>query len=94
MRMMNLDNIVGIVAGIFTSISLLPQLIKMIRQKKATDISLKMLLTLLAGLALWVWYGIMKMDWPIIITNCFSVVVNVLILLFRWRYKNNSADDK
>jgi MtN3 and saliva related transmembrane protein len=82
-----LESIVGIGAGVFTSISLLPQLFKMIKEKKATDISIVMLVTLLTGLAFWIWYGILKKDWPIIITNSFSLIVNVLIIALRQFYK-------
>ena len=79
--------IIGIVAGICTAISLLPQLIKIIKDKKAEDISWFMLFILLAGLAGWIWYGIEKNDYPIIITNAFSFIVNVLIIGFTARYK-------
>jgi MtN3 and saliva related transmembrane protein len=73
-------------AGICTALSLLPQLLKMIRHKKATDIALPMLLILLVGLVLWIWYGILKKDWPIILTNSVSLAINVLIIGFRWYY--------
>ncbi len=81
--MPNLESIVGIVAGTLTSVSLLPQLIKMIKEKKATDISVVMLVTLLSGLCCWIWYGILKQDWPIIITNGFSLLLNIVILVLR-----------
>jgi len=79
--------LIGIIAGICTGISLLPQLIKIIREKKADDISWFMLFILLGGLAGWVWYGILKEDYPIIITNLFSFLVNVGIIFFSLRYK-------
>ena len=79
--------LIGIIAGICTGISLLPQLIKIIREKKADDISWVMLFILLAGLAGWVWYGILKEDYPIIITNSFSFMVNVAIIFFTVRFQ-------
>jgi len=79
--------LIGIIAGICTGISLLPQLIKIIKDKKADDISWVMLIVLLAGLAGWVWYGILKEDYPIIITNSFSFLVNVAIIFFIVRYR-------
>lgn len=81
------ETVVGIAAGVLTGISLLPQLVKMIREQKATDISVPMLLILLSGLALWVWYGILKKDIPIIATNGFSIVVNLVILVLRRHYR-------
>ena len=85
--MANIATYIGIGAGTLTAISLLPQLIKILREKKADDISYGMLFTLLAGLAGWVVYGILKEDYPIIITNSFSLAVNSLITFFSIKYK-------
>ncbi|WP_046369799.1 SemiSWEET family sugar transporter [Flavihumibacter petaseus] len=85
--MANLPLYVGIGSGICTGISLLPQLIKLIREKKADDLSCGMLVLLLAGLGGWIWYGVLKSDWPIIITNAFSAIVNMLIIAFSLQYK-------
>jgi MtN3 and saliva related transmembrane protein len=85
--MLDVKSIVGIAAGVCTGASMLPQLVKMFKEQKATDISLPMLIILLAGLGLWIWYGIMKKDWPVIITNSFSLLVNVLIILLRGYFK-------
>jgi MtN3 and saliva related transmembrane protein len=81
---------IGIVAGALTSISLLPQLIKIIREKKADGVSLGMFIVLLIGIGGWIWYGIEKQDYPIIITNGFSFTVNLLILIFSLKYKAKS----
>lgn len=81
--------IVGIAAGIFTGTSMLPQLIKMFKEKKASQVSVFMLLILITGLSLWVWYGFLKEDWPIIVTNLFSLVVNLTMIFLRYKYRNN-----
>ena len=87
----SLTNYIGIGAGIFTGISMLPQLIKIIREKKAENISFFMLVILMLGLAGWVWYGARKQDLPIIFTNAFSFVVNALVVLFSFRYKKSTG---
>jgi MtN3 and saliva related transmembrane protein len=79
--------LIGIAAGICTAISLLPQLIKIIREKEARDISLFYLVILLAGLSLWIWYGILRDDLPIIATNVISMVLNVAIIVMGIKYK-------
>lgn len=79
---------IGIAAGVLTGISMLPQLIKIIREKKTEDISFLMLFVLLAGVAAWVCYGILKKDYPIIVTNSFSFVVNSLVIFFSFKYRN------
>ncbi len=84
-------NYIGTAAGVFTAASLLPQLIKIIKEKEAENISFAMLFILFAGLSLWIWYGIMRDDWPIIITNAFSLLFNALIIFFSIRYKKEFA---
>ena len=81
---------VGIGAGICTGISLLPQLIKIIKEKKADAISWGMLIILLTGLGGWIWYGLLKSDLPIILTNCFSFLINTLIIIFSIRYRKKT----
>ena len=65
---------------------MLPQLIKILKEKKAEDVSIVMLLVLIAGLALWVVYGFMREDWPLIITNSFSVLLNIVVLICRIKF--------
>lgn len=85
----DLTEFVGVTAGICTAISLLPQLVKMVKNKKAEDISLFYLVILLIGLSLWVWYGVLRSDVPIIATNCFSLLLNITILVLGVKYKRN-----
>ena len=85
--MAELTTMIGIGAGVCTGISLLPQLIKIIKEKKANDLSLFYLLILFAGLALWIWYGIRKTDVPIVATNAVSLTINVVIIILSARYK-------
>lgn len=83
---MNWTEVVGISAGILTASSLIPQIVKTIKEKKAKDISIIMLLVLMTGVALWVVYGIMREDFPIIVTNSFSLLMNFVTLFLRFKY--------
>ena len=83
---MNLTQIVGIVAGVLTAISMLPQLIKIIKERKAEDVSITMLLVLMAGLATWIAYGLLRKDMPIIFTNSFSLLVSITTAILRVKY--------
>lgn len=85
--MNSIEIYIGIAAGIITAISLLPQLAKVIREKKAENISVIYLLTLMTGLSLWIWYGILREDLPIIFTNGFSVLVNIILMVLVIKYK-------
>ena len=84
---MNSVQVIGIIAGGCTSISMLPQLIKTIKEKKDGDISYFMLVILLTGIGLWIWYGLLKEDYPIIITNAISFLLNSLIIFFNLYYR-------
>ncbi|AKK73273.1 MtN3 and saliva related transmembrane protein [Chryseobacterium gallinarum] len=74
------ENVLGIIAGVLTSVSMIPQLVKVIKEKNVEDISLLMLLVLISGLSLWVWYGFVKDELPIILSNSFAVLVNLSLL--------------
>jgi len=84
---MQTATIIGLSASVCTGTSMLPQLIKIIKEKKADDISFIMLGILAAGLALWVAYGFMHKDHIIIASNGFSFLIAVLIILFSIKYK-------
>lgn len=77
---------VGIGAGILTAVSMLPQLIKTFKEKKVQNLSLVMILTVMSGIGCWVWYGFLRNDLPIIFTNCFSFLLNTILLFFRFKY--------
>lgn len=81
------ENILGLVAGGITSVAMLPQLIKVLKEKDVEDISLLMILFLITGLSLWVWYGFIKDELPIILSNAFAVLVNIFLLIFYFRYR-------
>jgi MtN3 and saliva related transmembrane protein len=83
----NFINVIGIVAGILTSISLLPQLIKIIKNKKSEDVSVPMLIILFCGVGLWIYYGFLREDLPIIATNISSLLLNTSIIILSIKYK-------
>ena len=86
---MDIKNIIGISAGILTAVSLIPQIVKIIRQKKSGNISGIMPFVLLAGNGLWVWYGILLSALPITATNAFSVICDILLIYLGFRYRQN-----
>lgn len=87
---MEIEQLIGYTAGIFTTIAVLPQLIKSWRTKEMLDVSLLMFSILILGVGFWTVYGIIKNDLPIIIFNGISFLLNVsmLALLLLNRAKN------
>jgi MtN3 and saliva related transmembrane protein len=86
----NTTEVVGLIAGICTAVSLLPQLVKLIKTKKAEDLSLFYLVILLVGLSLWIWYGVLRDDMPIILTNSFSLLLNIVIIIIGIKFKRKN----
>ena len=79
--------LIGIGASTFTAIASVPQLLKLIKEKKADNISTLMYGVLLTGLVLWIIYGIFKEDWILIISNAFSLLINSTVLILALVYK-------
>ena len=89
---MDFTTIVGLVASIFTATSLLPQLFKIIKEKKTEGVSLWMMLVLCTGLGCWVYYGFLQEDWIIIGSNFFSLLVTLSTGILTIIYKPKSGN--
>lgn len=84
---MNWTTAIGLIAAAFTTLSFLPQAIKTIKMKEAKDISIIMYICMMVGLALWLTYGILLSNLPIIVANSVSLGFSVLILGLKIKYK-------
>jgi MtN3 and saliva related transmembrane protein len=78
--------IVGLAAGVCTSAAAIPQIVTTVKTKQAKDISPVMFAVLLAGNCLWVYYGVAKSDLPIILTNLVTVVLDITMLVLKYKY--------
>lgn len=88
---MDFNTVIGVIASVLTGSALVPQLVKLIQEKKPGDISFVMLIILFSGLAFWTYYGILKEDWIIIVSNSFSLIVNACIVTMSYVYKKQKA---
>jgi len=80
--------IIGLAAGFCTTLAFLPQALKTWRSKSAKDLSLGMYLIFCTGVALWLTYGILISDLPIIITNLVTLILALSILYFKLTFKD------
>jgi len=80
--------IVGLMAGFCTTAAFLPQAIKTWKSKSAKDLSLGMYSIFCTGVILWLTYGILIGDIPIIITNAVTMVLAFSILYFKLSFKD------
>jgi MtN3 and saliva related transmembrane protein len=80
-------NILGLVAGSLTTLSFIPQVIKIWRSKHARDISSGMFSIFSLGVLLWLIYGIQIESLPVIIANALTLGLSLVILAFKIKYK-------
>lgn len=78
--------ILGLAAGFMTTASFLPQAVKVWRSKSTKDVSLGMFLMMCLGVFLWLVYGVMKGDMPIIAANSITLGLALSILVCKIKY--------
>ncbi len=83
---MSLITLLGLVAAICTTLSFLPQALKIIRTKETGGISLMMYVLLECGLFLWLVYGILIKNFPIIVANGFALLFSSIVLILKIKY--------
>ena len=79
--------IVGTIAGVIIVICLIPQLLSIIKNRSAKDISIESYLLLLTGQLLWGIYGVLKWDIQLIASNIVSCVITLNIIILGCYYK-------
>jgi len=72
-------NELGYVAGMVTVASFLPQVVRAWRTRQTRDLSLASLALLITAGSMWILYGALSRDWPVVATN--SGMVGLLVLL-------------
>ena len=78
-------DLVGLAAGTLTTISFVPQVVRIVRTRSAHDISWWMFGIFSVGVALWLWYGIMLGALPVILSNVVTLTLATAILWLKWR---------
>ena len=78
--------IIGLVAAFCSSMAFLPQVIHTIRTRSTHDISLRMYSLYSFGIFMWLVYGVVLGDLPIILSNTFTLLFAVTILSLKLRY--------
>jgi MtN3 and saliva related transmembrane protein len=80
---MSIVSVIGIAAAICTTVSFIPQVLKTIKTGQTKDISLSMYLIFTTGIALWLIYGIMIGDLPIIMANTVTVFLTSIVVVMK-----------
>jgi MtN3 and saliva related transmembrane protein len=77
---------IGVIAMICSTSSFVPQLIKLMRERTAEAVSIRMYLLTVAAFALWTAYGWLLSSVPLIASNLISLGLSAAILVLKLRY--------
>jgi MtN3 and saliva related transmembrane protein len=75
----------GTLAAAFSMGSFIPQAVKVIRERDAGAVSLRMYVVTVIGFALWTGYGVLVRSLPLIGSNLISLALSGLILVLKLR---------
>ena len=76
---MNMQNL-GLIAGVLTTAAWLPQIARTWRSQSADDLSWPYLVVFSSGVTLWLLYGVLSNDVPVLAANAVTIVLVGLLL--------------
>ena len=85
---------VGLIATGISIISVMPQVYQVIRTDSTKDISIYSTLLMIVMSALWIWYGVLIMNWPVILTDVGVVLQEFVILAYKIKHLYFSNNDQ
>ena len=88
--MTDLD-ILGLAASVFTTSSQIPQVIRTYKTRDVSGISLSTYVIITIGLLLWLTYGIIKNDLPLIVANSTMVILTIAIAIMKIAFEKKPA---
>lgn len=77
---------IGLVAAFLTTVAAVPQVVRSWRTRHVRDISLWQPVLLVAGMILWLWYGLELGDLPLIIGNIVSLALNLTLIYLKFHF--------
>ena len=86
---MNFVTVIGLVAGGLTTFAMLPELIKILKTKSTKDISLLLFIMAFLGVILWLVYGFLINDVPVMVGNGISLLLVGSVLILKLKYDGN-----
>jgi MtN3 and saliva related transmembrane protein len=78
--------LVGLLAALCTTSSFVPQAIRAWRTRQTSDVSMWMLILLLVGVSLWLTYGLLIRDLPLIVANILTLLVTLCVFVAKLRF--------
>jgi len=84
---MTTTTLIGYIAGTLSSIGFVPQVIKGFKTKHVKDVALWQPVLLSIGMIVWLIYGILLGEMPMILANSFAIACNVTVIIQKSIYK-------
>jgi len=84
---------VGTLAALCTIVSFVPQIAKILRERDASSVSLRMYVFTVSAFSLWTAYGIMLGAWPLVLANSVSLALAAIALWCKWRFRDGDQAD-
>ena len=81
-----METLVSAVAATLTTVAFVPQALHIIRFKETRAISLQMYVVFASGVALWLVFGVMIWNWPIMAANAITLALALTIIRMKLRY--------
>ena len=85
---MDLINLIGTIAAVLTTMAFLPQAWRSWRTRNLSGVSLAMYSLFTLGVFLWLVYGILLGQWPIIVANAITFILSCSILFLKIRHRD------
>jgi MtN3 and saliva related transmembrane protein len=89
--MISITDVVGTGAALCSMASFVPQIVKIVRERDADSVSLRMYAVTVTGFSLWTAYGLMIGSWPIAASNIVCLSLSATILVLKWRFSRRNA---
>ncbi len=83
----------GYAAAFCTTVAFVPQLVRVVRRRSASDVSLPTFMMFSVGVFLWLIYGIDIGSKPVIASNSVTLVLSVSILILKLRYDRRATEE-
>lgn len=77
---------VGVAAALCSMTSFAPQIIKLVKTRDASGVSLRTYAVTVTGFALWIAYGVLLGSWPVAVSNTVCLLMSAAVLVLKWRY--------
>jgi MtN3 and saliva related transmembrane protein len=82
---MTADEIIGTIAAVLTTVSFVPQVVKVLRERQTAGISLGMYALFTIGVTLWMIYGLLIHSPPVWLANGITLVLASVVLATKIR---------